>query len=292
MAVEPYQPPAHPPSYPPTTQFPAQPSHDPSGYQGPAREPSGYQGPSYDPSGYQGAGYEPSGYQAQAPSYGPGAYQAGGQPPGYGPGYPPPGYPPASHPSAYPQGPPPPGYLPPGYPPPGYAPQPPRKSNIPLIAVIIAVALLLCGGGATAAVLATRAVADRAKEAVKPITPPAVPTRAPDIPDVPLPTGVPDLPGGTGKTITVVYEVTGDGPAEILYTGRLGEGPKRVSNATLPWRLTVTIDGPAFVSVIAARTESANGTINCRATIDGETASQGTHQGAFAAVSCNKFIYN
>lgn len=215
--------------------------------------------------------------------------------PGYGPGYPPPGYdsrpPPDYH--AGPQAGYSPGQPPPGYPAPGYDPRPPRKSSIPIVAVIIAVALLLCGGGATATVLIARAVTDKAKEVVKPITPPAIPTQAPDIPDIPnLPTDLPNLPGGAGRPITVTYEVTGDGPAEIIYTGPLGQGPKRVSNADLPWRLTTTIEGAAFVSVTAARLDGDNGSISCHTTIDDDSASQSTRQGGFAAVSCGKFVYN
>ena len=76
--------------------------------------------------------------------------------PAYGPpqGYPPPGY--AAAPPG-PGGPPPPGYGQPGYGPP---PRPPKKSNAPLIAVILAVAVLLCGGAATAGVLVVNNVKD------------------------------------------------------------------------------------------------------------------------------------
>jgi hypothetical protein len=275
MAVEPDRPPLPPtfqpgqaplpqppePAYPPTTQFLVQPG---------SVQPGSVQPGSVQPGSVQPGSAQPGSAHQGAP----------GMPARYGPGYPPPGYPP-------------PGYPPPGYPPPGYGQQPPRKSNAPLVAVIIAVALLLCGGGATAAVLITRAVTDRAKEVVKPITPPALPTQAPSVPDVPgLPTELPNLPGGTGRPITVTYEVTGDGPAEILYTGALGEGPKRVSNADLPWRLTTTIEGAAFVSVTAARLDGDDGSISCRTTIDDDSAAQSTRQGAFAAVSCSKFVYH
>jgi hypothetical protein len=151
----------------------------------------------------------------------------------------------------------------------------------------------------TASVLIAHNVADRAKEAVKPITHPAIPTKVPDLPAVPtnlptLPTDLPNLPGlpGSGKKISVGYEVTGDGPAEILYTTKLGEKPHRVHNAKLPWRLTTTMEGAALISISAVRTGEEDGTIKCRATIDGEQVAQGSHQGAFAAVSCTKFVLN
>jgi hypothetical protein len=224
-------------------------------------------------------------------------------PPAYQPGYaapPPPGpYQPTAQYDAAPHyGPPGPG-APAGYPPAG---PPPRKSNTPLIALILAVTVLLCGGAVTAGVLVVNNVADRAKEAIEPITDPtlpAVPTEVPDlpteIPDLPtavptLPTDLPDLPGTSNKTISVVYEVTGDGPAEILYTEKLGESPKRVSNARLPWRLKTSMKGAALVSVTAIRNATENGTISCRATVDGKEVAQRTREGSFATASCIKMV--
>jgi hypothetical protein len=169
------------------------------------------------------------------------------------------------------------------------------------VALIVAVALLLCGGAVTSVVLIANRVADRAKEAVKPITEPAVPTEAPaptKVPDLPaIPTDLPDLPtfpalpGANGAKIAVKYQVTGDGPAEILYTSKLGEQPKRVSNAKLPWTFSTTMDGAAFVSVTAVRKDADDGTIGCRTTVDGEEVARGSRTGSFAAVSCSKLIF-
>ena len=256
LSVEPYQPP------PP----PAQPTFKPGYASLPSRPsaPDPYAPTSQFPaqSGYVPPGYEP-------PDYG----QPGYAPPGYGP---PPGY----------EG------------QPGYGPPAPRKSNVPLVAVIVAVAVLLCGGAVTAGTLVVSNVADRAKEAVKPITDPTlppIPTEAPDLPGLPtdlptLPTDLPNLPGGTGKKITVRYEVTGDGPAEILYTKKLGETPHRVNNAKLPWKITTKMEGTAFVSVTAVRSGADSGSISCRATVDGEEVAQRTREGGYATVSCNKLI--
>ena len=192
-----------------------------------------------------------------------------------------------------------PGIPPSGYPAPGYDTAPPRRSNVPIVAVIVAVAVLLCGGTVTAAVLIAHNVADRAKEAIKPITHPVVPTEAPNFPGVPtalptFPTDLPNLPGlpNSGQKITVAYEVTGDGPAEILYTTKLGETPKRVQHAKLPWRLTTTMDGAALISVSAIREGEDDGTIKCRASVDGDQAAQASRDGAFATVSCTKFVFN
>ena len=226
-----------------------------------------------------------SGHPAQPSGYPP---QSDFEPPA-APNYGPPGYPPPGQ-----------GAMQPGYDPPQ---PPPKRSNAPLIALILAVTVLLCGGAATAGVLIVDNVADRAK-AIEPITDPALPTsvpelptEAPDLPGLPtgLPTDLPDLPnltGNSGKKITVVYEVTGDGPAEIVYTEKLGDSPQRVGNAKLPWKITTTMEGSAFVSVTAIRTEVDAGTISCRATVDGEQVAQRTSEGTIATASCSKVIIN
>jgi hypothetical protein len=255
-----------------------------------------YSSPSGDPPAPEGL--------APTPTYRPGY----ARPPAPSPdeGYPPtsqfPAYDAAAEGSpAYP----PPGYQQPGYGTPGYGPPPaaPRRSNAPLIAVVVAVALLLCGGVATAGVLVGRNVTDRAK-AVKPIidrpTTAAgqpgglthAPTGAPNLPGLPTDSnGDPYLPDGSGgKTITVVYEVTGDGPADIVYTLKLGDAPKRVTHATLPWRVQTSMTGAAFVSVVAVRGEIGSGSISCRATVDGKEVAKHSHSGAFAVASCTKMI--
>ena len=148
--------------------------------------------------------------------------------------------------------------------------------------------------------LAVRTVTDRAKEAIEPIvdpTPPALPTDLPTLPtgipdlptDIPdLPTNLPDLPD-TGKKITVVYEVTGDGPAEIVYTEKLGELPRRI-RAKLPWKRKTTMTGAALVSVTAVRSATDSGAIGCRVTVAGEVVAQHSGKGRLATVSCTKII--
>jgi hypothetical protein len=263
------EPPGHAPrtdaerEYPPTSQFPAVPP----------------------------VNYAPPG---QAPDYGQG-HQAAGYP---APGYPPPGQPPQGQPpqGQPPQGYPPPGYAPPGYPPPGYSAQqpyqpypaqpgpggrPPRKSSVPIIAVIVAVALLLCAGVATAGVMVARGVADKAKEAVH------VPTAVPELPGLPT-----DLPSGStgGREITVTYEVTGDGPAQILYLEKVGETPVRLQDVSLPWRFTTKVETPALLMVSAIRVDTDEGTISCRALVDGHEVKQRTSDsGNFGTASCTHF---
>jgi hypothetical protein len=215
-------------------------------------------------------------------------------PPGYGGSYP---SGPATYPPAGPGHPLPPGYGPPGYGGPPYGPARRRRSNIPLIALILAVGVLLCGGAVTAGVMVVRAVEDRAKEAIKPITEPTLPqfpTEAPDLPGLPtdlptLPTDLPAFPGTTGRTITVSYEVTGDGPVQIAYVDKPGE-PKRIADAKLPWKGSTTMDSPAFLMVTAIREDAGSGSIRCRVKVDGEEVAQSTHDGGFATVACSKWV--
>jgi hypothetical protein len=208
--------------------------------------------------------YAPPGY---APDY-------GGYPPQ--PGFPPPGYAPPGRE----------GYAPPGregYAPPGYPPPPaPRKSNAPIIAVILAVALLLCGGIATAGVLIARSVADKAKEtASAPLD--DLPTAVPTLPGLPT-----DLPtDGTSRTISVTYEVSGDGPVSIVYLEKVGDAPVRLSDVKLPWKFTTQVQTPALLSVIVVRLDAADGTVKCRALIDGdEVKANVSGRSAFATTSC------
>ncbi len=214
----------------------------------------------------------PQAYQPPPPEYPPTSqfppvnYAPPGYPPDYGGGYPPP----------------------PGYP--AVQPdRPPRKSNAPLIAVILAVSLLLCGGVATASVLIFRAAADRAEEAIEPIT--ELPTIDPELPELPgLPTDLPTAVPGTGRKLTVTYEVTGDGPAQILYVEKLGGAQTRLDNVKLPWKFSAEVETPALLSVIAMRIDTTDGEISCRALVDGEEVKQRTSgSGTFATASCTHF---
>ncbi|GIF12323.1 hypothetical protein Ate01nite_23550 [Actinoplanes teichomyceticus] len=287
-----------PRDYPPTAEFPpvghsSPPPYDPtSAY--PAGEPyhdSYPDGPGAAPAGHPGHGAQPRGGH---PRHGAADHRGyGTPPPGYGsadhPGYgtPPPGYGSADHPG-YEAAPPPGGH--PGYgpqsPAPGH-PAPPRRSNTPLIALILAITLLLCGGVATTGVLLYQRGKEKAQEAVDGF-PTALPTVVPTLPsDLP---GLPDIPGG--QKVTVEYEVSGDGPATIFYTEKLNGLPKTIPDAQLPWRLTLTMQGPSLISVWAVRRSINDGTITCRATVDGRTASEHTASGRIATATCNKLTLN
>jgi hypothetical protein len=182
----------------------------------------------------------------------------------------------------------------PGPPPP--PPPPPRKSNLPIIAVIVAVSLLLCGGVATAGVLIYRQATNKAKEIVAPITKPSLPvlpSNPVDLPDLPtdVPT-LPDFPGwpDSGKQVKVTYEVRGDGPIDVVYLAKVGDGPKTVRKPKLPWKFTATIDSAAFVSVSAVRGANDEGDISCRALVDGKEVVKSSKTGPFASVTCTKSL--
>ncbi|MGW4942748.1 MmpS family transport accessory protein [Actinoplanes sp. NPDC004185] len=170
--------------------------------------------------------------------------------------------------------------------------------------MLVAVVLLLCAGGVTSAVLLVNRATDKAQEKIDSL--PDFPTEVPDLPtDVPglptelptdlpteLPTGLPNLPDvDPDQELKVEYEVTGDGPAEIVYVEKLGGDPQRVRNATLPWRKTVTMKGSSLVSVIAVRGATSEGKLSCSAKVDGQKVAQKTSQGSFITAACTKLMF-
>ncbi|GAA0534245.1 hypothetical protein GCM10010172_14090 [Paractinoplanes ferrugineus] len=222
--------------------------------------------------------YAPPGY---ASDYGPQAYAPPAGYPAHQAGHPAPqtGYPPYG-PGQPPYSPPQPPYSPPQ--------PPPRRSNAPIIAVILAVTLLLCGGIATAGLLIGRSVKDKADEAVG-----GFPTSVPEVPALPtaLPTGLPTTGVGEGRPVTITYEVTGDGPVSIVYIEKIGESPKRLDNQKLPWKLTTKAEIPALASVIVVRIGTSEGAVSCRALVDGkEVKSNKSGTGNFASTQCVQVV--
>lgn len=262
LAAEPYQPPRPPtptyqPGYAPLPPPQAQTSGPPEGYQNTSQFPPQ-------------PGYPPPDQQGQFP---PQAYQ-----PGYGP---PPAYEP-----------------PPGY---GAPPPPPKRSNFPLVAVLIAVTLLLCAGGVTSVVLLVNNATKKAQETIDSLPDPNLPDLPTEVPNLPtdlptviptdLPTDLPNLPDlDPNQEIEVEYEVTGDGPVEIVYVEKVGGDPKRVRNASLPWRKKLTMKGSTLVSVAAIRGSTSEGTLSCSAKVDGTEVVQKTNTGTFITATCIKVI--
>ncbi|SIN20784.1 MmpS family transport accessory protein [Micromonospora cremea] len=84
----------------------------------------------------------------------------------------------------------------------------------------------------------------------------------------------------------VVYEVTGQGPADILYYDANGEGIW-LSGATLPWRTSIHTDRRDHVMVQAGKTAGSGERIACSVTVGGgkpvteETGSAGWRTSCF-----------
>jgi hypothetical protein len=165
----------------------------------------------------------------------------------------------------------------------------------------VAVVLLLCAGGVTSAVLLVNNATKKAQEKIESL--PNLPTAVPELPtDLPtgfptdfptdLPTGLPDIPDvDPDQELKVEYEVSGDGPVEIVYVDKLGGEAQRVRNAALPWRKTVTMKGSALVSVIAVRGATSEGTLSCSAKVDGAEVAQKTSEGTFITAACTKLVF-
>jgi Cell division protein len=175
-------------------------------------------------------------------------------------------YPPQSSPPAQPYNPGVPGQ--PGYPPPpgvpgavgapggGFPPAPPakKKSKAVLIIVIVAVLLLCCGGVGVGGYFAFRSVKDTA----------------------------------LGDR-TVVYEVTGEGTADIMYSDA-NAGLPQENDVSLPWTKELTVPASVLVlSLTATRADTtgqASGEITCRIVVDGKEVIKNSASGPFAIASC------
>lgn len=265
-------------------------------------------GPGVAPQPYGQAG--PAGSQPYPPAAGPAPGQpyppAAGQPYPPAPGQP---YPPTGQAAGQPYPPPQagpafqPGVASPGYQQaqqpagayqptsvyPSYAPPQPGKTggrggSGALLWVLIAVfALLLCGGAGVAGVIVFRNNDD------KTVAEPTVDvTRG--LPEQ-EPTGGPGTEptegSSNGAAGVITYEVTGDGPAAISYLKDGKGGTERIASASLPWRVEIpAAKDIVMVSVIAVRKQATDGTITCRALVDGKEVATRTASGPIAAVNC------
>ncbi|MEU8168146.1 MmpS family transport accessory protein [Micromonospora sp. NPDC049004] len=208
----------------------------------------------------------------------PGYPQPGYPPPGYlYPGYPPPGYPPPGYP---PPGYPPPGYLYPGYPPPGRPSGNGRVVGI-VAAVVAALVLGACGcfcvGGPLLGQLLPDTVAEdpydtgpfdddgwppsAAPEPTAP-TDPETTTATPTKKPITRPTSGP-------APVTVVYQVSGAGEADIAYYDAESD-LIHVDSAKLPWRTTIRTNGQSRIMVEATWPDGvAEKPLDCTITITG-----------------------
>ncbi|MGS2613373.1 MmpS family transport accessory protein [Micromonospora sp. LZ34] len=197
-------------------------------------------------------------------------------PPGApGPAAAPPGFPPpagAPGPAWYP-----PGHLPPGYPTPYGPTAPARQGNrsavvgvVVAVVTVLAFGLCACLGIAGLIYSADAPYPDDpyAEESYDPYydyeeeEPQVWPTQA-------RPTVRPALTPSDGPgEVTVVYEVTGRGPADLEYYDANGAFIQ-VEQVTLPWRRSLRMHDAERVMVLA--NHGRQDPISCRITVDGRT---------------------
>lgn len=171
---------------------------------------------------------------------------------------------------------------------PMYQPPPPprpRRSNGPLLAVVIVLAVLLLGGSGVAVVL----LVDQSGQPDDPTTTPTAVAERPGN-DRPI-EETPSSGEPAGGDRDVVYEVTGEGTATIVYVKEDGITVVQESDAKLPWRLKLTLeDSAALATVTATRALTSTGTINCRLTIGGKEVAKKSASGTFATATCTKLV--
>ena len=86
--------------------------------------------------------------------------------------------------------------------------------------------------------------------------------------------------------VTVVYEVFGDGLANINY---VQDTETKFEQAELPWRKEVTMSIPAFLVSLKASGLNGGGPLSCKANVDGTDFVNSTRPSPqFPLVSCEK----
>ncbi|SCF15629.1 MmpS family transport accessory protein [Micromonospora mirobrigensis] len=123
-------------------------------------------------------------------------------------------------------------------------------------------------------------------------TPAAEPAPAVTADPLPGPTGGggPVLGGGgaapSGSAAhTVVFELTGEGPASVLYWVE-GGTPQNVETRRLPWRAELGAAAGVGATMLASR-ERGGGTIRCRLLVDGVERARDTAGGAVPVADCS-----
>ncbi|WP_327033970.1 MmpS family transport accessory protein [Micromonospora ureilytica] len=215
----------------------------------------------------------------------------GGQPPAAG--WPPPGT----------------GWPPPGYPPPyaypGY-PQVPGTTTTSsgrvvgiVVAAVVALVLLVCGclcvGGLWLGSTNPDSVAEDPWVVpdddgwTPPSAGPLIPERPTTRPSTaaPTPSKKPITRPTSGPApVTVVYEVTGSGTADIAYYDAESD-LMHVDGATLPWRTTIRTNGQTRVMVQATGPDINNATpIDCTVTISGAGKPVVIKERGYYGISC------
>ncbi|MEU0835603.1 hypothetical protein [Streptomyces sp. NPDC005969] len=98
-----------------------------------------------------------------------------------------------------------------------------------------------------------------------------------------------DEPAGkraTTPTAEVVYEVLGEGAADISYRGADGDKADVVTNVGLPWKKTVSVPLGSSPIVNVTLGEK-GGTASCTLTVRGKHVQRATATGAFGRTACS-----
>jgi hypothetical protein len=151
------------------------------------------------------------------------------------------------------------------------------------VAAAVVLSMLLCIGGVVVALALSRGGHQNGT------TPAAAPTaRESQPPEESSPT--PSSPPAAADHV-IVYEVTGDGPANISYVQNAKGGTKELGSADLPWRVELNMGQGGFLAtVLAIRIAGAKGTLHCRLLVDGVEVSKRQSQGRVAAVTCADLV--
>ena len=99
--------------------------------------------------------------------------------------------------------------------------------------------------------------------------------------------------GNAGSSqFPLIFEVAGDGAADITYASELGQPSTQISAAATPWTKTLQLSSGAAAApaaTVTARTSSTgkNATITCRIKIAGMLVEAKTARGPHALAECS-----
>jgi hypothetical protein len=91
---------------------------------------------------------------------------------------------------------------------------------------------------------------------------------------------------------TIVYTVTGDGPAsnityDTLEEGSGQNGKSQVTNVDLPWSKKIVASGLFVIADVSVAAGENGGSVTCTITEDGRQIATNTASGSFASAACS-----
>jgi hypothetical protein len=165
--------------------------------------------------------------------------------------------------------------------PPPYPPRRTRGGLLAGIAAAVIIAVLLCIGGIVAALALGRGGEGQTAA-------PGAPTQAAE--SQPPADASPTRPPAPTAHV-IVYEVVGDGPANVTYMKDPKGATEQIGRADLPWRVEINMGEDAFLAtVLAIRIGATKGALTCRLLVDDVEVSTRSSEGRFAAVTCSDLV--